>query len=66
MKKDIKRKLTPLQAIRQHCLECSAGNKSEVRNCIIVECPLYPFRMGKNPNRAGIGNPKAVIKKNIS
>ena len=50
------KKLSPIKAIRQHCLECSCGSKGEVLNCIIPDCPLYPFRLGKNPNRKGIGN----------
>lgn len=46
----MKIKLTPVKAIRQHCLECSGGSPSEVRNCVILDCPLYAFRLGKNPN----------------
>jgi hypothetical protein len=45
--------LTPLRAIRQKCLECSAGQPSEVKHCPCTECPLYPYRMGTNPKRAG-------------
>ncbi len=48
--------MTPLKAIRKKCLDCSAYDKAEVRNCNIPDCPIYPFRMGKNPNRKGIGN----------
>lgn len=44
------RKITPLRAIRARCLECSGGSTAEVRECVIPSCPLYPFRMGKNPN----------------
>jgi len=55
--------LTPLKAIRKHCLECSSGSALEVKNCIITDCPLYSFRFGKNPKRKGIGNKQAVIKK---
>ena len=42
---------SPLRAIRQHCLECSCGSAYEVKNCVIHDCELYPFRMGHNPNR---------------
>lgn len=48
-------KLTPLRAIRALCLDCSGGSAREVRLCVIPHCPLYPFRMGKNPNRSGLG-----------
>ena len=42
---------TPIKSIREHCIECSAGQKGEVLNCVITDCVLYPFRLGKNPNR---------------
>ena len=43
------KRLTPIKAIRAKCLECSCGNNAEVRECVIPSCPLYPYRMGKNP-----------------
>lgn len=45
---------SPLKAIKSKCLECSNDCKKTVRECIIPECPLYIFRLGKNPHRAGI------------
>ena len=54
--------MTPIKAIRAKCLDC-AGNRKDVRNCICPECPLYPFRLGHNPNRAGIGNASNFQKK---
>ncbi len=54
------KRLTPLKAIRAKCLDCSGSQPSQVRNCDISECPLYPYRFGKNPNRVGIGNSKGV------
>ena len=50
--------LTPIKAIRAHCLKCGGGQPKEVRDCLIPECPIFPFRMGKNPNRKGIGGIK--------
>ncbi len=47
-------KTTPIKAIRAKCLECSNYQPKEVRNCLILDCPLYPYRLGKNPNRKGI------------
>jgi len=41
----------PLKSIREHCTDCSAGQKGEVLNCHITDCVLYPYRLGKNPNR---------------
>jgi hypothetical protein len=31
----------------------------EVRLCPSENCPLYPYRMGHNPNRKGIGGFKS-------
>ena len=33
----------------KHCLTC-AENSAEVRRCAIVDCPLWVYRMGKNPH----------------
>jgi hypothetical protein len=44
----------PVRAIRAKCLDCAGGMK-EVRQCSNESCPLHPYRMGRNPNRAGIG-----------
>jgi len=42
--------MTPLlKAIRAKCLECTCGSAAGVRHCDLQECPLWPFRMGKNP-----------------
>ena len=51
--------MTPMKAIRAKCLDCCCGSSNEVRLCTVEKCPLYPYRFGKNPNRAGIGNRNA-------
>ena len=51
--------MTATQAIRAKCIECNCGNKAEVRRCVIPDCPLYPFRMGHNPNYKRKGKPLA-------
>ena len=38
-----------LSAIRQKCLDCSCYQPSEVRDCRITNCDLWPFRFGKDP-----------------
>jgi hypothetical protein len=43
--------MSPMQAIRARCLDCSAGSPDEVRLCAHVECASWPFRMSKNPWR---------------
>jgi hypothetical protein len=42
----------PLKALRLRCIDCSGGSAAEVRLCIAVTCPAWPFRMGSNPWRA--------------
>jgi hypothetical protein len=37
-----------LEAVRTMCLDC-AHSPSEVRKCVCVTCPLWPFRMGSVP-----------------
>lgn len=34
---------------REHCVAC-AENVAEVRRCAVVDCPFWPYRMGKNPH----------------
>jgi hypothetical protein len=43
--------LTPVKAIRRHCLECSNFQWSEVRRCPIFNCALFPYRLGKRPGQ---------------
>ena len=56
--------MTPLQAIRSKCLDCCCGQAKEVRLCVCPDCPLFPFRFGKNPNRAGMINNGSFSKNN--
>jgi hypothetical protein len=41
-----------LCAIRRRCIDCSGGDRQKVASCLVPDCALYPFRMGKNPWRA--------------
>ena len=43
--------LTPLKAIKAHCLDCSGGFYPNQKECEIPHCPLYMYRLGTNPNR---------------
>ena len=45
-------RLSPLRALRLKCLDCCNDSAQEVRLCTAVDCPSWPFRMGKNPWRA--------------
>ena len=49
------KKASPLKAIRMKCLDCSCGQPGEVRECLITDCALHPYRFGHNPGRKGIG-----------
>lgn len=42
---------TPIKAIKAKCLDCCCGDKGEVKACTAANCPLWCFRLGKNPNR---------------
>ena len=44
-------RVSPLRALRLKCLDCCNGSAREVRLCTAVDCPSWPFRMGKNPWR---------------
>ncbi len=48
-------KLSPIQAIRLKCIECKADEVAEVRNCDFYDCVCWPYRLGKNPARKGVG-----------
>lgn len=43
------KKITPMKAIRKRCLDCCCYQANEVKLCTCVNCPLYPYRMGKKP-----------------
>ena len=38
---------TRAKAIRLKCIDCCAGQQSEVRKCELTKCPLWRYRMGK-------------------
>jgi hypothetical protein len=44
-----KAELSPLQAIKAHCDECTGYDKEETKNCTGTECYLFPFRLGRLP-----------------
>ena len=50
------KQLTPLKAIRAKCLDCMCGQYTEVKLCPSEGCPLYNFKMGRNPARKGVGS----------
>ena len=57
--------ITPLKAIRLKCRDCQNNSLKSVRCCKSNDCPLFFFRMGKNPNRSGIGHKDGVFKRKL-
>ena len=51
---------TPMKAIKAKCLDCSGFLINEVKACPVNDCPLYPYRSGKNTMSKRRGNPKAL------
>ncbi len=53
--------MTPLRAIREHCLECQGWDgqgvkpMKGVRECLQEGCRFHPYRMGKSFSRKGKG-----------
>lgn len=47
-----------VKIIRKFCLQCMGGSKTFVKECETEDCPVYHYRMGKNPMRKGIGQSK--------
>lgn len=45
-------RMSPLEALRARRLDCCAGSPVEVRLCVSLNCPAWPFRMGNSPWRA--------------
>lgn len=54
-------KLTPLKAIRKHCLWCANGSAHEVRVCPAETCPTWRLRFGKRIK--GISSLKTIRKR---
>lgn len=46
-------------ALKMKCLDCSAWDMSEVRNCVCTGCPLFPYRPGANKNVSESKNDKS-------
>ena len=56
---------TPIKAIRKKCLDCTCGQVLEIRECPVIECPLYPYRMGRRPDKATVNTLKRFYKENV-
>jgi hypothetical protein len=54
-------RLSPLRALRLKCLDCCNGSVQEVRLCTALDCPSWPFRMGKNPWRRKLDQEERAV-----
>ena len=52
--------ISPLRALRLRCIDCSGDSANEVRLCTAVQCPAWPFRMGKNPWRSPVARREGI------
>ena len=55
---------TPIKAIRKKCLDCSYWSPKEVRTCIVIGCPIYPYRYGRRPDKAVVDTLERFYKEN--
>jgi hypothetical protein len=49
-----------LHAIRERCFDCCVFQASEVRKCVSVNCPSWPYRMGTDPFTERKGNAESL------
>ena len=42
-------KIPPLKAIRYKCLDCCCNSRTEVDECPVHTCSLWPYREGISP-----------------
>ncbi len=57
----MRKHFTPIKSIRAYCIKCQGGSPKLVRLCLDLQCPLYLYRMGKNPHRKGIAPNKGIL-----
>ena len=41
--------MTKLKALRRYCIGCAGEGWAAVRDCVITDCVLHPYRFGKIP-----------------
>lgn len=56
----------PVKVIREKCLDCCCGSTHEVKLCTAERCPLWPWRMGKNPYRKPPSEAKAAAARRMN
>lgn len=48
--------LSPRQAIKAKCLDCSGYQRAEVTHCTVILCPLHRYRPYQETHRKGSKN----------
>lgn len=56
--------MTRRQAIKAKCLDCAGGSPLEVTLCQALDCPLWTFRLGQEPDSpTHLNRVRAALKK---
>jgi hypothetical protein len=55
-----------LKTLRAYCLDCCCYQPSEVTKCPATRCPLWPYRLGKNPWRKATKSQRAASRNNMA
>jgi hypothetical protein len=50
-----------VKIMRKYCLHCKGNSYILVKECPTIDCLIHPFRFGKNPARAGVGQSAAQM-----
>ena len=45
---------TPFDSMRAFCIQCMGFNIMAVKSCDTINCPLYPYRIGRRVHRGSI------------
>ena len=64
MAKRLKLYDTPIKAIRKKCLDCTCYQPKEIKQCRIIDCPIYPYRFGRRPDKATLDTLKEFYAEN--
>ena len=56
---------TPIKAIRKKCLDCSYWSPKEVRMCVVIDCPIYPYRFGRRPTEVTLDTIKEFYSEKV-
>jgi len=49
-----------LRSIKKRCQDCGETPRA-ARKCEFLDCALYPYRLGHNPARQGLGGKREVV-----